>query len=315
MTHSQTVQPEGRLMGSYALLSSGTLTLAVAMICHQVFLSSPYLFLPFVIGGVLVMAGLMRHARVTRHWRASSERMRSLAETQQMLTHHASEQAWRLCTHIRAYGQYLDEFSRHSGGYENLGYDVDELQEAAEHLHFLMQGAGLLLEYESGARRAARERCDLSGILTRFLARLTPMLERRAMRIVSDHCPAVFSLHSDPAVLAHVVWAMLIACLYYARDDSSLHIEVAAVDGVATLRLYVTRCDPAALSPEEREAYLSTRLQAPDTHMFAHVLARHPNTLFAERLAGIIQGTIRCEPEGPYRAVLALSLPGDSALS
>jgi signal transduction histidine kinase len=253
---------------------------------------------------------LTRHAHTqAHHWRGAHDRWRAIVEMQQALCLHASEQSWRLCAQVRTYAHYLDEYARRHGGYENLGYDVDELQEAAEHLHFLMQGAGVCLEYETGMQQPKLESCDLSAILARFLARLAPMLERRAMRVVSDQCPASLMVESDPKLLAHSLWAMLMACLYYAAEDAILHIEATRAEGTVTVRLFASRCSPAALSPEEREAYLASRLEMPQTHMFAHALARHADTRFAERLAQLMHGRITCAPEGPYRAVLSLSVP------
>jgi len=241
-------------------------------------------------------------------------RLEYLAGTHGQLNHCAVDETYTVFETIQAYAQYLEDMVLAKRADEAVRYDYDEVCEAAGNLHFLMQGMQLLLERDRGLDRSVPLPCDVGKVLGEFLVQSTASLERRSMKLTSRHFPENMTICTHEPLLRHLLWAMLFACVRYAEDDSTLHIEGREGESRVELRFFVSHSNPAALSSGERKAYLAALTNSDHSvHMFTHAISQHPNILIAGKLAAAIGGVIDCIPQGPYCCMLALDLPRSGA--
>lgn len=249
------------------------------------------------------------HETLRRQLGHAQQHIEHLLRQQRQLQCGAVGETGHVFRTIHMYAQYLEDMILAKRADADLRYDYDEVCEAATNLQCLMGGMQALLEQESRGR-LLYSACDVGDVLGRFLVQITPALERRSMRITSRQFPVRLPIRTDEPLLRHALWALLYACLRYAEEDSTLHIEGREESEQVVLRFFVTHSNPAALSLGEREAYLSALTNSDHSvHMFAHVIGQHPNMQLSARIAAALVGTVDCLPQGPYCCMLELRLP------
>lgn len=249
------------------------------------------------------------HEALRRQLGSAQQHIEQLLHRQHRLQCSAAGETSHVFRTIHLYAQYLEDMVLTKRADADMRYDYDEVCEAATNLQCLMGGMQALLEYENRGHLLSA-RCDVGDVLGRFLVQLTPALERRSMRITSHRFPTALPLYTDESLLRHTLWALLYACLRYAEEDSTLHIEGREGATQVTLRFFVTHSNPAALSLGERAAYLSALTNSDHSvHMFAHAVSQHPNLQLAGRIVASLGGTVDCLPQGPYCCMLELCLP------
>lgn len=241
---------------------------------------------------------------------AAHERIRMLMHGQQGLAHQTLKESQHLFSTIDAYADYLEELVASDLLNDGVRYDYDEVTEASQNLRFLIQGMIHVVQIETQARALKRQHTDISLLLGRYLMHLTPVLERRSMRVSSAKCCETLPLSSDESVLGHALWAMLTTCMRYAEADTCLHIDGRSDAEAVYLRFYVNVSSPSALSSRERDAYLNALATTEDSvHMFHHTMQQYPNFQLAMRLAAALGGSAECVPDGDYCCILTLTLP------
>ena len=248
--------------------------------------------------------------KLTRELSDAHTRIKVLMHSQQGMCHQTLRESQHLFTTIDAYADYLEELVVSDLVEDVVRYDYDEVTEAAQNLRFLIQGMTHVVQIETHIRPLKRQHTDISLLLGRYLMHLTPVLERRAMRVSSLKCSETLPLTSDESVLGHILWAMLTTCLHYAENDTCLHIEGYSSPEHVQLRFFVNVSSPSALSQRERDAYLKALASSEEeVHMFHHTMLQYPNMQLAFRLAEALGGMVACIPEGDYRCVLSITLP------
>ena len=226
---------------------------------------------------------------------------------QQLLLHSTGRAVGAQYDAVLHYANYLDEHIERRQQDPQLRYDFDDVCESSFNLR-LITGALELLHAPGELRR---EPMPLALLMQRTMIALSASLDRRAMKLTTAEVdPSVMAV-SDPGLLSHVLWMMLLGTIRYAADESTLRMRCLYDHGQkrALLSIVVSELAPGALSPAERQAHMTRQMQQESPHMFADTIKRHGNVQLAGLLLQRLDATISVLPLSAYACELCLSLP------
>lgn len=233
-----------------------------------------------------------------------------LSESSHWMANQACAESDKVFRTIRSYAHYLEELIIAHQADDTLRYDYDEVCEVTHNLQFLTHAMTLLMTYEQHQEMNEAESCNISNILSAYLMRIAPALERRSMRLNTEQCRLDISLDAPSAMLHHAIWALLYASMHYAADDTTLYIATSHKEDQLNMQFHVTDSCPATLSDHEREGYLQALVSHKDTiNMFAHAMAAHPNVQLASRMAAHMGGSVACIPTHAHGCTIEFILP------
>lgn len=241
---------------------------------------------------------------------SAQTRIQHLMQTQQGMCYQTLSESLHLFTTVDAYAAYLEELVAAELIRDGVREDYDEVTEASQNLRFLIQGMTYVVQIETHLKALKHQHTDISMLLGRLLMQITPILERRAMKINSARCLETLPYMGDETILAHTLCALLTTCMHYAENDTTLHVEGYSHATATELRFFVTVSSPNSLSIQEREAFMKAMESGDDAvHMFHHTMMQYPNMQLAERLASVLGGSVACVTDGDYCCKLSLTLP------
>ena len=208
---------------------------------------------------------------------------------------------------VLAYANYLEEqISRHAVD-PSLRYDFDEVSESSFNLK-LIAGALNLIENHAQPQCAS---ISIPELLQQTMLALAPSLDRRSMKLTTVEVDLAVMAFSDPAIIAHVLWMLLLGTIRYAADESTLRLRCLynRERTRALISIVVTELSPGRLSEDERGAFLSKQLQHLTPHMFAETIRIHANMQLAEMLMAALDGSISTLPLTSHSCEICLTLP------
>lgn len=240
----------------------------------------------------------------------AQKQIHHLSDSSQWVAHQACAESDKVFRTIRSYAYYLEELIIAHQANDAIRYDYDEVCEVTHNLQFLTQAMALLLSYEHTQQQTTPELLNISDMLSAYLMRIAPALERRSMRLNTEQCQLNITLHAPSAMIHHSIWALLYASMHYAADDTVLYISTATRDTSLIMQFNVTDSCPTTLSDQEREGYLHAVITQDEVvNMFAHAMAAHPNVQLASRMANHMGGSVTCIPTHAHGCTIELKLP------
>jgi hypothetical protein len=214
---------------------------------------------------------------------------------------------------VLAYANYLEEHIKRHTINPDLRYDFDEVSESSFNLK-LIAGALNLIQLQHPHQA---ESLDVPLLMQQTMLALAPSLDRRAMKLTTIEVDLDVMAQSDPAIIAHVLWMMLLGTIRYAADESTLRLRcLYNRDRTRTLiSIVVSELSPGRMSQEERGAFLARELQHLTPHMFAETIRIHANMQLAQMLMTEGDGTISIVPLTSYSCEICLNLPAAKQMS
>jgi hypothetical protein len=226
---------------------------------------------------------------------------------QETLLDSTSREMQSLYQSILGYAHYLDEHILQKTAESQLRFDFDDVCESGFNLK-LIAGA---LELVRCPANPARIKMSLPGLLQQTMLALAPTLDRRVMRLTTAEVDESVLVHSDPEILSHVVWMVLLGIVRYAAEESTLRMccRYNSDRALAVLSIVVSELAPGAMSPEERGAHMIRKMQQGSQHMFAETIRIHANIQLAELLLKRLGAVIGVVPLSPYSCEIRLEIP------
>lgn len=256
-------------------------------------------------------------ALVKEQSRIRSELVRELEATRQVLAQCTLQQQAMLRTANReivtqyqsvlSYANYLDEHIQRSTADAQLRYDFDDVCESSFTLK-LIAGALELLRTQDAPHIGP---VPLATLMQQTMLALVPSLDRRAMLLTTAEVDESVLAASDPAILSHAVWMMLLGLIRYAAPESTLRMRC-LYDRQRTraiLSIVVSELAPGSMSPDERAAHLVRQMQHGSPPMFAETIRIHGNIQLAELLLERLDAAIAVVPLSAYACEICLTLP------
>jgi|GEM_PF-4381760 len=228
---------------------------------------------------------------------------------QQQLMLATQQEVTQQYTHILAYAHYLEQRITSKKSDISLREDYDDVCEQAFNLQLIVQAMGMLPAMQFNAPPLT---CvPLTDRMSSILLDITPSLDRRAMKLTSAEWDDTINVHSNSEWLTHTLWMMLLGCIRFAEQESTLTLRCQREGGLARLEVVVSFLDPGMLSETERYAYLEKRLRegAEDAHMFASTLEAHANIQLGKLLASRLMAQLSVTPLSSHSCTLTLLLP------
>lgn len=210
--------------------------------------------------------------------------------------------------YILAYAHYLEQRISTRKADSGLRDDYDDVCEQAFNLQLIVQAMGMLPAQTS---LPALSKVALSDRMASILLDLAPNLDRRAMKLMSAEWDETIEVTSSSEWLTHLLWMVLLGCIRFAEQESTLSLRCQKEGMQAKLEVKVSTLNPGALTQTERYAYLEKRIQAGghDAHMFASTLKAHANIRLAKLLASRLMAQVEVKPINEHSCVVSLLLP------
>ncbi len=208
---------------------------------------------------------------------------------------------------VLSYANYLDEHIQRRTAEPELRFDFDDVCESSFTLK-LISGALELLGQPAETRRLP---VTLAAMMQQTMLALAPSLDRRAMQLTTAEVDESVVASSDPALLTHAIWMMLLGLIRYAADESTLRMRCLydRERKQALLSIIISELAPAAMSSDERAAHLVRQMQHGSPHMFAETIRIHGNLQLAELLLHRLDATLTVVPLSAYACEICLRLP------
>ena len=203
---------------------------------------------------------------------------------------------------VLAYANYLEEQIAYQAVDPILRYDFDDVSESSFNLK-LIAGSLELIQRD----RPATERIDVPLLMQQTLLALSASLDRRSMKLTTVEVDLNVMAQSNPAIVAHVLWMMLLGTVRHAADESTLRLRC----------LYSydrTRCLISIVLSERTTVRLNSTETAPESpivtpEMFAETIRIHGNMQLAELLMQQLDGGIEVLPLTCRACEICLSIP------
>jgi hypothetical protein len=209
---------------------------------------------------------------------------------------------------ILAYAHYLEQCitTRHSDS--SLRDDYDAVCEQAFNLQLIVQAMGMLPAHVPAP---VLGNMALADRMASILLDLAPSLDRRAMRLTTTAWDENAYVISNSEWLTHTLWMMLLGCIRFAEDESTLTLSCAKEDARIKVDVTVSFLSAGALTETERYAYLQKRMMdgQEEAHMFASTLDAHANIQLGKMLAERLGARLIITPLHTHACTLTLLLP------
>lgn len=214
---------------------------------------------------------------------------------------------------VLTYANYLEEQIAQHAIDPGLRYDFDEVSESSFNLK-LIAGALNLVEHASAQNIT---RLDVPRLLQQTVLALAPSLDRRNMRLTTAEVDLGVTALSDPAIIAHVLWMMLLGTVRYAADESTLRMRCLYTHDRrrVLISIVVSELSPGRLSAEERRAFFGSQVRLQTPHLFAETIHTHGNIQLTSMLMAGLDGDLSVSPLTSHSCEICLSLPAAPAVS
>lgn len=231
----------------------------------------------------------------------------ALQQQNHTLLHSTNLQITQQYQSVLAYAHYLEEQVARYRLDPGLRYDFDDVCESSFRLKLI---AGALSRIHA-AVPAVHAHFALAGLMQQTMLALAPSLDRRAMKLTTAEVDERVAAHSDPEIILHAVWLMLLGIIHYAAEESTLRIRCLRnhAGDRALISIVVSELSPGSLSAAEREAHLARQLQHLTPHMFAETIRIHASVQLAQLLLARLDARITVLPLTQYACELCLDLP------
>lgn len=209
---------------------------------------------------------------------------------------------------ILAYAHYLEQRITHRKSDPSLRDDYDDVCEQAFNLQLIVQAMGILPNH---ATLPALASISLTDRMASLMLDLAPSLDRRAMKLTSAEWDDTIQVTSSSEWLTHLLWMVLLGCIRFAENESTLTLRCQKDGMQAKLEVTVSTLSPGALSENERYAYLEKRMKAGEyaAHMFASTLDAHANIRLAKLIASRLMAQVQVIPINDHSCAVTLLLP------
>ncbi len=208
---------------------------------------------------------------------------------------------------VLAYANYLEERIASHAADPALRYDFDEVSESSFNLKIIAGSLGLL----QGGTTLQSIPVDIPNLMQQTMLALAPSLDRRSMKLTTVEVEPNVVACGDQAILAHMLWMILLGTIRYAANESTLRMRCLynRERSKAMLSIAVTELCSSRLTEEERTAFLNNQLPHASPHMFAETIRIHANIQLAEMLASLFGGELSVLPLTSHSCEICLSLP------
>lgn len=248
-----------------------------------------------------------RHREVDIALNQARRLINELEHQQNILLSSANRQIIEQYQSIIAYAHYLEEQVARRHFDPALRYDFDDVCESGFRLKLIANAFTRL----TNAKPAKPTSFALAGLMQQTMLALASSLDRRAMRLTTAEVDEHVTVRSDPEIISHAVWLMLLGIIGYAAEESTLRMRcLRSHTGERTLMsIVVSELSPGNLSVAEREAHLARQLQHLTPHMFAETIRIHAGVQLAQLLLAPLDAAISVVPLTHYACELCLDLP------
>lgn len=208
---------------------------------------------------------------------------------------------------VLAYANYLEEHISSTTTDSTLRYNFDDVCESGFNLKLIADALNLLRSQQTLPVTAIA----ISDLMQQTMLTLAPSLDRRSMKLTTAEVDTSVHAMSNPAIIAHVLWMLLLGTIRYAADESTLRMRCLynRERTQAIVSIVVSELSPGQLSENERSAYMLRQLQHLTPHMFAETIRIHANIQLAELLLQRIEGTISILPLTSHACEMCLIIP------
>ncbi len=208
---------------------------------------------------------------------------------------------------VLSYANYLEECVARHAASPDLRYDFDEVSESSFNLKLIAGALNLIRQ----GHEPQSVKLDVPELMQQTLLALAPSLDRRAMKLTTVEVDLAVCAQSDPAIIAHVLWMMLLGTIRYAADESTLRLRCLynRENTRCLISIVVSELSAGRLTEEERGAFLERQLQHLTPHMFAETIRIHANMQLAEMLMKPLDGTLSILPLTSHSCEICLNLP------
>ncbi len=208
---------------------------------------------------------------------------------------------------VLSYANYLDEHITTTRSDSTLRYNFDDVCESGFNLKLIADALTLLRSNQSPPISPVA----ISELMKQTMLTLAPSLDRRVMKLTTAEVDTSVQAMSNPAIVAHILWMMLLGTIRYAAHESTLRMRCLynRERTQAIVSIVVSELSPGQLSSEERRAHLLRQLQHLTPHMFAETIRVHANIQLAELLVKRLDGEISVVPLTSHACEICLKLP------
>ena len=208
---------------------------------------------------------------------------------------------------VLSYANYLeDQIAKYSFA-QDMRYDFDDISESGFNLK-LMAGALSLIHEQ---RKPNLMSFNVAQLMQETMIALATSLERRCMKLSSIDVDTKITAWSDPVIITHIIWMILLGTIRYAADESVLHLRCHDNESKtqAILGITISELSPGNLSEQERGAFLERQLEQFSPHMFAETIRIHANVQLIEMLLKPLKGQLTIEEINSHSCEICLTIP------
>ena len=206
---------------------------------------------------------------------------------------------------VLAYAHYLEERISNRAVADEVRQDFDDVLESSLNLKLIASALALL------NHAPVMSSVAVADTMKHMMLALAPSLERRTMRLSSAEVDLSVKAHTDPGILSHTLWMMLLGIVRYAENESTLRLRSLYDHDKkqAMVSIVVSELAPGKLSADERGKYLERQMQSMQPHMFADTVRLHANLQLAQLLLSHGGGRIEVVPLNAHACEICLFLP------
>jgi len=235
------------------------------------------------------------------------EAIHQITLQQHVIVNSTSREMVKQYQSVLAYANYLEERIAAQAASPDLRYDFDEVSESSFNLKIIAGAMGLAQQQAAPATQAI----DVAQLMQQTMLALAPSLDRRAMKLTTVEVDMGVIALSDPAIVAHALWMLLLGTIRYAADESTLRLRCLynRERSRALISIVVSELSPGRLDENERSIYLARQIQHMTPHMFAGTIRIHANMQLAEMLLARLDGQLTILPLTTRSCEICLNLP------
>jgi hypothetical protein len=256
-----------------------------------------------------LLTAYRQHQRLEQQLAEAHAALSRFHHEQEILVGATSGEVTRQYQTILAYAHYLEDRIANRSADPSLREDYDEVCEQAFNLQIIVQAMGILQSTTNST--VLLQSVSLAERMISIMLDLTPSLDRRAMKLTTIAWDETVHANSHSEFLTLSMWMLLLGCVRFAEDESTLTLGCLKRDHDVMMEITVSFLSAASITPTERLEFLERKLREGerDAPMFASILGTHGNIQLARLLASRIGASITITPLTPYSCSVALALP------
>ncbi|MFN8929100.1 MAG: hypothetical protein ACK5WQ_01875 [Alphaproteobacteria bacterium] len=256
-----------------------------------------------------LLTAYRQHQRIEQQLAEAHAALSRFHHEQEILVGATSGEITRQYQTILAYAHYLEDRIANRSADPSLREDYDEVCEQAFNLQIIVQAMGILQATANST--ILLQSVSLAERMISIMLDLTPSLDRRAMKLTTIAWDETVYANSHSEFLTLSIWMLLLGCVRFAEDESTLTLSCIRRDHDVIMDVTVSFLNAASITPTERLEFLEHKLREGerDAPMFASILGTHGNIQLARLLASRIGANITITPLTPYSCSVALVLP------